>query len=224
MKIIAWNCRRSLSKNLTVLLSTTDADLYIISEANQIKNYQAELQKFDYIYEVIPNAKNGVLILCKPGHSLKKLNFNNYYLNYFVPFEFDGMKIMGVWVKDNYIEDMVTYMAINLMKLRDFIIVGDFNSNYQWNAKHGIRSHAEFNKLMAQINHVSLYHEQTQEPFGEEITPTFAMKRNGQYRFYHIDYCYLPKQLVSKAVMTIGSADTWLNYSDHLPLIININN
>ncbi len=221
LKIVAWNCRRALSKKLDIL-TRMNADVYIISEADDPARYAEKLTNYNFFYRVIPKGKNGLLIFCKKKFALRALQWENYYLNYFVPFRINDTKILGVWTKDNYIEDMVPFVASHLSDLTDFIIAGDFNSNYQWNAKHGVRSHATLNELMNRIDHVSLYHFLRHEKFGQEREPTFVMKRKNRNHFYHIDYCYVPQNLVANATIKIGETTDWLQYSDHLPLIIEL--
>ena len=40
---------------------------------------------------------------------------------------------------------------------------------------------------------------------------------------YHIDYCFVPEQWMPKVrSVSVGDPEIWLNYSDHVPLCIEL--
>ena len=56
---------------------------------------------------------------------------------------------------------------------------------------------------------------------GTEVHPTFYMYRKIE-KPYHIDYAFISESLISSSKIDIGNKESWLEYSDHMPLFLNI--
>lgn len=89
------------------------------------------------------------------------------------------------------------------------IMAGVFNSNTIWDKKHGDRNHTHMTARLESLGLRSLYHVQTGENHGEELTPTWYMYRN-RTKGYHIDYFYssdalIPNSSSPSATPTLGS-------------------
>lgn len=68
----------------------------------------------------------------------------------------------------------------------------------------------------------SLYHQQTGESQGAELTPTFLMHQKVD-RPYHIDYVFTSPAVRVNSKLTIGDMAEWLTLSDHMPLLLEWN-
>lgn len=221
MKIVFWNCNDGFQKKYSKL-DEISADLYIVAECRDINN-----DKFTTFRETHKNIMylkqdgdiKGLLIYSNKDKFTKQ-DWNDYNMDYYLPICFQDKKILCVWTKHGYIEDLCTYTQLHMNNLKDTIIIGDFNSSVIWDKKHGRRTHSFFNHLMNGVNHISAYHTQTGEQFGKETQPTFFLHRN-ELQPYHIDYSYVPEN--DGYHLEIGNRD-FLDYSDHLPLILDINN
>lgn len=62
------------------------------------------------------------------------------------------------------------------------------------------------------------------EKQGTETRPTFYLQRN-KAKPYHIDFIFASNEILSNmSNFEIGEIEKWLRYSDHLPLVCEINN
>jgi len=101
------------------------------------------------------------------------------------------------------------------------ILCGDLNSNTQWDEWDRWWNHSDVVRELADINIHSLYHKFTGEAQGKESTPTLFMHRKLE-KPYHIDYAFISKNLSGQSHIEIGTPDTWLEFSDHMPVIFKI--
>ncbi|APR07661.1 hypothetical protein FAM21834_01543 [Lentilactobacillus parabuchneri] len=220
MRVVFWNCNGGF-RNKYQYITKFDADLYIIAEVEGIDKLNNEQFKRDVQseqYLAFPGDKKGLLVFTCRNEPIEPLHWDNYRMRYFMPFKFMNKTFLGIWSKDNYIEDIYLYTGFHLEKLADTILIGDLNSNVIWDSHHGYRTHSDFNELMASIKHISAYHDQSGEKFGKETQPTFFMYRKIN-RPYHIDYAYVPKG--TQFEISFGSSH-FLEYSDHLPMVLDL--
>uniref|UniRef100_UPI00403EFDC7 hypothetical protein n=1 Tax=Lentilactobacillus hilgardii TaxID=1588 RepID=UPI00403EFDC7 len=221
MRVVFWNCNGGFQNKIDCLL-TLKADLYIVAEAedpDKIKNQNYLSQVKEQRYLKFSRDRKGLLLFTFSNDLIQPLNWQNYRMRYFYPFTFRDFTFLGLWAKDNYIEDIYLYTSFHLKDLKKSILIGDFNSNVKWDNDHGYRTHSDFNNLMKQINHVSAYHSQERVPFGQEQQATFYMYRHYD-RPYFIDYAYLPRDQAFH--ISYGDAKTYLVYSDHIPVILDL--
>jgi endonuclease/exonuclease/phosphatase family metal-dependent hydrolase len=74
---------------------------------------------------------------------------------------------------------------------------------------------------LAEIGLQSLYHRVKNEVQGSESIPTFYLQRNLS-KPYHIDYAFVPEDLIEGSDIEVGRSSDWLSVSDHMPLILDI--
>lgn len=68
----------------------------------------------------------------------------------------------------------------------------------------------------------SLYHQHFNQTKGIESHPTFYMDWH-QNKPCHIDYWYASTDLIEMIKgFNIGSYDGWIDYSDHIPLFVEL--
>lgn len=87
-----------------------------------------------------------------------------------------------------------------------------------------VSSDSDFTRLASRLREagkVVYYHGQSREAQGKENTPTFYMHRD-LTKPYHIDYAFAPRNMRGQARLGIGDPRDWLDCSDHMPLVIDL--
>ncbi len=135
--------------------------------------------------------------------------------------------LIAVWAQkpnkhDNY--GIQVWNAINyyseLLKEEKLLIAGDFNSNSIWDKPNREANHSNIVKFLAKNEILSTYHFYSKEKQGKETRTTLFFQRNLN-RKYHIDYCFASKTMINKLKsVVIGDFENWIEYSDHVPLIV----
>ncbi len=124
----------------------------------------------------------------------------------------DGQYIEQVWKAIHYYE--------NHLNNKNTILIGDFNSNAIWDKPHRPSNHSNVVKYLEKKEIYSCYHLFLKQAQGKEEHPTLYMYRHKD-KPYHIDYCFVSAELSKKIKsVEIGDFDYWINYSDHVPLIV----
>ncbi len=209
------------------LILALEPDILILQEVSQ---QDVEATPADFKHWVGTNPHKGLAIIAFGKHDYRISDLYTDELPWFIPLEITDLNIhiLGVWahVKNPQLRHIrVVHAAIE--HYRDFIaaaptiITGDFNSNTIWDKLHAERSHSPMVAKLATIGLKSLYHEVHNEDQGKELTPTLYMYRH-QDKGYHIDYMFMPNELIVGATMQVGAPDEWLAVSDHMPLIVNV--
>ena len=247
MKIVTWNCNGAL-RNKTKELDALNADILVIQECEDPEQSTKEYKNWAGNCLWIGKSKNkGVGVFARNGHHLKKqhwqgsyaikgikfphpaLSWNTEDLELFLPCKInDDINLLAVWTKAanspsfGYMGQVWKFLQIHRAELEQeqTIILGDFNSNTIWDEPDRWWSHSDVVNELKHSGIRSLYHYQFNEEQGKETTPTFYMHRKTE-RPYHIDYTFLSQDLINKSHLTIGAL-TWLDTSDHLPLITDI--
>jgi len=130
------------------------------------------------------------------------------------PKDKEGRYIEQVWKAIHYYGDQLTNTSA--------ILIGDFNSNTIWDKQHKERSHTNVVKLLAAKDIHSCYHHYYKKEQGKELQPTLYMYRH-QDKAYHIDYCFVSKDLLDKLQsVEVGEFELWNQYSDHVPVIVTL--
>lgn len=240
MRIISWNCNGAFRKKFH-LLDKFNADIIIIQECENpeksIKTYKDWAGNFLWMGE---NKNKGIGLFVKNNNFIELLNWSDKNTNYknetlesFLPCKINNEFILlAVWTKKansevfGYIGQFWKYLQLHKTKFinQKVIISGDFNSNVIWDKWDRWWNHSDVVNELEELNIKSLYHYLNNEEQGKENTPTFYLQRKLE-KPYHIDYTFLSSTLIDKETsFIIEDKDIWLTYSDHMPLIININN
>jgi len=248
LKILNWNCNGAL-RNKLEMLDQLQADLLIVQEcespAESVNSYRQWAG--DYLW-VGDSAHKGIGVFPKNGNTVKKLDLNGQFcvnglsscspamswstheLKLFLPFLLnDTFLILAVWTKGK--EDLVfghigqfwKYMQIHAQDFQrpNTIIIGDFNSNTHWDKLDSCWNHSDVVQHLESIGMFSLYHQQSGEAQGQETQATFHMQRKLE-KPYHIDYAFISSDLCAVSKLEIGDSETWLRFSDHLPLVLTV--
>ncbi len=230
MKIISWNCNGGFRKKYH-LLEKIDADILIIQECeNPQKTSDTNYIKWAENYIWIGENKNkGLGIFCKSTINILDNNWKTDHLKYFISAKINNeFNLIGLWNHHansptfKYIGQFWKYLQINKSKMKDSLIIGDFNSNSIWDVWDRWWNHSDVVKELNEMNIRSLYHEFYNEEQGKETTPTFYLQKK-LVKKYHIDYAFADKKKfpIIKNLL-IGNHTDWLNSSDHMPIYIEI--
>ena len=158
--------------------------------------------------------------------------YNPEYI-YILPLKCDDFYILAVWAMNNKSHPSKRYIAQVWLALNEYVnileestlIIGDFNSNKIWDHDRPVRiaNHSQVVDYLAKFNIFSIYHKYHKEDQGNESINTFYMYRNIS-KGYHIDYCFASNSLYNIITnFTIDEYHNWMNYSDHCPIILDLN-
>lgn len=127
----------------------------------------------------------------------------------------DGQYTEQVWKAINYYNQQMTNQQT--------ILIGDFNSNTIWDRKYRSSNHSNVVKKLEEKGIYSAYHLHHKQTQGDEKHPTLYMYRHSD-KPYHIDYCFVSQDFADKIQsVEIGDYDYWMQYSDHVPVIVTFN-
>ena len=222
MKIVSWNCNCKFREKHRII-SELDADIYVIQECeNPQTTKSTEYRAFAENHLWIGNNGNkGLGIFARPSIHLKQYKWDTAGLSYFLPCKVDqSLDIVAVWAMEPYSKNYLEFQNRNRKRIRkNAVIIGDFNSNALWDNKYSAGAHSKFVSDLWKKGLVSVYHQTSGERHGEETVPTFYLYRSATHP-YHMDYCFCKEERIDQ--FNIGNCDYWLQYSDHMPLEINI--
>lgn len=221
MKIVSWNCHGRFREKFSCM-QALDADIYVIQECENPERYSKEFSRFyhNHVWYGEKDSK-GLAVFARSGIVIHLNDWPSYCLRHFISVRVnEAFDLLGVWASPPYIEEYYVYQAINIERYnRDTVIIGDFNSNAIWDKKIKRRNHAAVVEILNAKNLVSAYHYVTGEEQGEESKATFYMYGHRD-KPYHIDHCFLAAERIGS--FQILEADGWLQYSDHMPIVLEI--
>ena len=176
------------------------------------------------------NKNKGLAIVAKSHIKLTLLDWDSSNLQLFLPCLInDEFLLLAIWTKQanspnfQYIGQIWKYLQLHSDKFINpkTILIGDWNSNTRWDEWDRWWNHSDVVKLLGEVGIQSIYHYQNNEAQGSEKNPTFYMNRNLE-KSYHIDYAFLSNDLLQPANVSIGNPSEWLQFSDHMPVIVSI--
>lgn len=248
MKIVSWNCNGAL-RNKIKRLDDMNADILVIQECENPETSNDHFKNWagTYLWKG-KNKSKGIGIFARNGHQLTTLDWSGEFdfringvnhrpltwqsqqLELFLPCMINNeIPLLAVWTKQansknfGYVGQFWIYLQIHKeqMKHPNQIICGDFNSNTIWDEQDRLWNHSDVIAELKTLGLESLYHTKTNEPQGEEISPTFFHHRKPE-KPYHIDYVFMPANKIENTSLKLHSAEDFLEYSDHLPIEFTI--
>jgi exonuclease III len=232
MRIIVWNCHQAFSRKLPEVLKF-NPDILLVSECASpqfaLENQEAYPLALDSMAWSGDNKKKGLGLFvfnqfAVPEESIStrggRFNIKASVSNQRFAFEF-----LALWTqKPGYIEE--AHKSIQFFRKdfaeKEFILAGDLNSNKIWDKKHRPNHSDLVSELERDFDLVSVYHHYFNEPHGKESQAAFYFHFKKQ-KPYHIDYIFIPRKwvpLIKK--FEVGVFEEWGKYSDHCPLILDI--
>lgn len=215
-------------------------DIIVIQECEDLKTIDFDLfsNALSDMYWIGDNSKKGLGVITFNDFKISLYkNYDNSY-KYILPLEVSKKNIsynlIGVWTQmvGNKTKDHKNYIRQFKMSLEHYdsfiknkntIIIGDFNSNLIWENPFRIdNDHRYVIEELKEKEIESSYHYFFGEKQGKETRPTFYYHHKKEKPF-HIDFCFLSKNLSDKlSKVEIGKYEDWIKFSDHVPMIIDI--
>jgi exonuclease III len=231
MRIVTWNCNGAL-RNKLQKLQTLNADLCIIQECEEpLQSISEDYQSWAKNYLWVGTNKNrGLGVFARPNIHLKAVSLDTAPLELFLPCKINGsLSLLAAWTREansptfGYIGQLWKFLQKHehFLATEHAALIGDLNSNACWDVWDRWWNHSDVVRQLTGAGLTSFYHHVHRERQGEETKPTFYMYRKRE-KSYHIDYAFLSEKLLKGAVCEIGDPVIWLEFSDHMPLIVNI--
>ncbi len=225
MKIVTWNANMAFRNKIQKINLHYNPDVLVVQECEKSCNQDI------YTYHLWhgENVQKGISIFSK--FPIEEVSSDIEDIKYFIVCNIESYTVIGLWaMNDNinksnrYVGQVWNFITRNEhIFTKNIIILGDFNWNFIWDNNPDYPLSGNMRNVIDFLNRKgiqSLYHNQHNEVFGQESTPTFFMHRN-QDKYYHIDYIFLDSNIKVKK-FNIGKKADWLNYSDHMPLFAEI--
>ncbi len=114
------------------------------------------------------------------------------------------------------------FIGGTLLRKDDSLFIGDMNNNVRWDHKTKKEwQWATYVEKLRKLDKHSVWHKTKGEEHGLESVSTLFWYRQPE-RGYHIDYVFGSESLIEKAKIEIGAHQDWLMHSDHVPLVLDI--
>lgn len=144
--------------------------------------------------------------------SNRKQKFNLFAIWANNPKDPDGSYVTQIWKAIHYYD--------KLLKGKQTILAGDFNSNTIWDRPRREGNHTRVVEKLQAKNIHSTYHKFFKQEQGRETHPTLFMYRH-QNKPYHLDYCFASADIADKVTdVQVGPYENWKAHSDHSPLMV----
>jgi exodeoxyribonuclease III len=230
MKILTWNCQGAFRKKAAAIAHFAP-DLAVIQEAECLERltFPVDQPQPTALAWFGDRPTQGLAIL---SYSNLEFSLDESYdpsIRYCVPLRVTGgadFHLLAVWAMShpNPKLSYVGQLALAIQRYQSFlagaetVVVGDFNSNRQWDHKPRIGNHSWVVGALERLGLVSLYHAWSGEAQGAETAKTLFLYRRLEPS-YHIDYCFAPRRWLERLqAFAVGEYDQWCGLSDHMPL------
>jgi exonuclease III len=239
MKIVTWNCKMKFREDHK-LVFPLNPDIVVIPECEELDtvDFGDYSKTISDTYWIGDNSQKGLGIVTFNGFKISLYHGYDDRYKFILPLVITknnlSYNLIGVWTqmigkktKDhkNYIRQFK--MSMNqydsFIRPKNSIILGDFNSNLIWENPRRIDSDHKYVVEELQKKEISSsYHHFFNEEQGEETRPTFYYHHK-KGKPFHIDFCFLSKNLIDKLThVEIGCFEDWSQTSDHVPMIIEM--
>ena len=229
MRIISWNANCKFRNKYQLLRDFEVAEVQECEDPARCDNiaYKSWANNYHWIGDL---KHKGLGVFINNELSAEIMEIPRSSQRYFLPLRLsNGIQILAVWAmnaakpRDGYVAQIHDYLRTNAQYFdwQKLVIVGDFNSNAQWDKKRELKNHGNLVNSLENYGLQSLYHYQRQERHGAETQSTFFMYRHVN-KPYHIDYVFMPAAKLADSKIELGKADAWLHHSDHIPLFIDL--
>ena len=180
------------------------------------------------------NKNKGLGIFSYCDFKFKLLKIHDPILKMIIPISVSNQDfkftLFAIWANNpqdpdgHYVE--LVWKAIHLydkkLKSTKTVLAGDFNSNTIWDRKYRKGNHSHVVQHLEQKGILSTYHLHHRQIQGKEEHPTLYMYRHKD-KPYHIDYCFVSNDFAKKIKsVEIGEYDFWMQYSDHVPVMVTL--
>ena len=231
MHIVTWNCNGALRKKLDAV-GTLKFDIAVIQECEDPARstdacYRAWANNYLWVGK---NKHKGLGVFAAPGIKLAPADLDPGQLESFLPcLVNDCFLLLAVWTRRansptfQYIGQLWKFLQTHraALSIQPTVIAGDLNSNVRWDKWDRWWNHTDVVRDLATIGLESVYHHSRGSPQGSAPEPTFFLQKNPA-KAYHIDYAFAPVAWLADCSVWVGEPDKWLQWSDHMPLVIRM--
>ena len=241
MRIATWNCYMGFRGEKAASLKRLEANVTIVPECGRRDAHAyAEATAQGVIWrDGNENSVNG------PGHETKglavfadnhEISLSSAYSDDFqviLPIKATGenpFHLLAVWTKPKSRGLEWGYAGMlcraiehyaGFLTEADSLVIGDFNSNKVFDGDRTL-NHSELDRRLTSLGLTSAYHAFHGEGQGEETRPTHYFWRKRE-RPFHIDHCYMPKAWMPRLrSVSVGEYSDWGTLSDHVPLVVDL--
>ena len=233
MKLTSWNANCKFRSKFNEV-DVFGWDVLVIQECENPETsvdtaYTDWAERFHWVGRL---SHKGLGLFLRPGLEAEEIVSNDRSNKYFINVKLsNGIQLLAVWTQADtqrsrgYIYMLWDYLKSNedVLDWDNLVVVGDWNSNAQWDTKRKIGNHTDVCNLLHSRGLKRCYHHAANTSHGSELDHTFFMHRNPE-KPYHIDYMFAPKRMMSAdQEMVIGDKEHWLALSDHLPISYRLN-
>ena len=227
MRAITWNCNLKFKEKFE-LVNSRNPDICFIQECEKLKSDFFPNYKYFWTGR---NENKGLGVLTKKNDFFVDETHNKDLIN-FLPIKSDNLKLLGVWSFNHRASKFGSGVSGNTIDAINFyknwfgdndercIVAGDFNNSIIWDKKGNDSNFNNINDRLMGLGFDSAYHKVKGEAFGDESYATFFHTKK-ESKKYHIDYIY--SKNLDPLELKVGSYSEWIGYSDHSPLIVELN-
>jgi exodeoxyribonuclease III len=234
MKIITWNCNMAFRKKAAYILDCKP-DIVVVPECEHPDNllFADDIPQPTDMLWFGENRHKGLAIFSYSHYRFSLMEQHNKDFKMVIPISVTGGRfdfiLFAVWANNPNDPDGTyvtqTWKAIHyyetLLNNKMIVLIGDFNSNTIWDKKRRADNHSNVVKFLQEKGIESTYHLHHQQQQGTEAHPTYYLYRH-EDKPYHLDYCFASTAMIKKMKsVEIGAYDTWIKYSDHVPVIVS---
>lgn len=225
MRIITWNASRNYRAKQEHIIDL-NPDILAVQECENPREYPALQNHYtDYAWTGDRTHQGLALFTNKGQLTDVRTAFDN---DLFVYGKVTDVPILACWTQksdqyeERYIAQLYTLLTRNPELVNDnTIVLGDFNWGASIKASGQLAGNFdETVQLLRDAGLQSAYHRGTDEAFGEETASTFHQHKKIE-RKYHIDYIFVPTESKIENAY-VGKYDTWINESDHRPVVVDV--
>lgn len=238
MRIVCWNCNMALHNKLA-MLQDLKPDIAVLPECAQpdIVRGKTTSDVPDSFAWVGENKHKGLGIIGYGDYEVEVDSIHDPSLRFVVPVRVTGptaFNLIGVWARHTKRPAEVAERQGPLLRALNAyqkfilsaptIIGGDFNNHTVFDKPKKANNFTNNVARLKELSMTSGYHHHHAVGIGDESEPTHYWRdRTKDGWTYHIDYVFLPNAwLDGVRSFTIGDFDDWIQYSDHMPLIVDI--
>lgn len=230
MRLVSWNCRLN-SKDRREKLIEILPDLAVIQESPHPDYIANDLLFEDAIW--VGQDKNsglGVSVLSFSKDYQLTLLVDEVKYEWVVPIKVSGKEnftLIAVWAKrmPGASYGKVLYSALQeyekFIQGGPVIIIGDFNLDKKVRSSYTGIGYEKIMALFENYDLKSCYHTIEKEEFSTESKATYY--HYGKFdKPFHVDYCFGSKEVLEGMhSFTTGTAEEYLPFSHHVPLILD---
>ncbi len=241
MRIVAWNCNMAFHRKAEALRQL-QPDIAVISECaspDVLTGRGLVGVSDENCLWIGDNPNKGLAVMAFNGYRVRRSEPYFPTLRFIAPIHVSGpqnFNLLAVWAQNASAgitrKRQSGPLRRSLGKYRDFLtsgqtlIAGDLNNNTIWDRPGWQINFDTMLRLLDALDLVSVYHHQTGERPGQELSPTLYWRdRKKDGPTYHIDYVFVPKaRATTVSHFAIGEFEDWCGngLSDHTPVVVDI--